>query len=96
MDNLVIQLGIGLGLQNAIGWFPPVYYGIVNVLPMLLTLFFYADKSTEFNKNTVIKRSDGIDPEIRYDFIIGKSLFFNFSKFSEFPNNCELTFMQFV
>lgn len=64
----MIQLGIGLGLQNVIGWFPSIYFGIVNILPMLLTLFFYADKSTELNKT---KRSGGNDLEKRYDFIIG-------------------------
>lgn len=73
MDALIIRLATGLGLNNAIGWFSPVLFGVMNVLPLLLGLFFYADKSTEINKVVAQRRAGGSRNSLsQYDFIVGE------------------------
>jgi len=68
MDQIIITLGHGLGLQNTIGWFLPIFIGTINVLPSLLTLFYYADKSAEFNKQRTIREHS----QSNYNFIVGR------------------------
>lgn len=65
MDQLILNLSYGLGLHHTIGWFLPIFLGTVNILPSLITIFYYADKSAEFNR----MMEDKEDP--LYDFIVG-------------------------
>lgn len=69
MDQLTIQLATGLGIHNAIGWFPAVLFGVTNVVVTLLNLWLYADKSTEFNNKYATRQRSVHDG---YDFIVGK------------------------
>lgn len=73
MDQIILNLSHGLGLQSTIGYFLPIFIGVSNVLPSLLSLFQFADKSAEFNKESKLLRLEPL-PQI-YDFIIGKLLF---------------------
>lgn len=43
---------------------------------MLLALFFYTDKSTEYNKFVLDKDSNGQQKplDLKYDFIVGKNV----------------------
>lgn len=73
MDQIILNLCDGLGLQSVIGWFLPIFIGTTNILPSMLTLFRYADKSAEFNKRDSLDLGDdGHDQEV-YDFIVGMS-----------------------
>lgn len=70
MDQLLLNLSYGLGLQQTIGWFLPIFLGTVNVLSSLLAIFRYADKSAEYNRqNKDLKELEG---HVLYDFIIGE------------------------
>lgn len=73
MDAVILKLAFGLGMQNTIGFFVPIYASVVNTVAMLLVLFFYADKSTQYNKYILSKQSNTsrIPPDMKYDFIIG-------------------------
>ncbi|ODN04373.1 Glucose dehydrogenase [FAD, quinone] [Orchesella cincta] len=71
MDTIVIKLAVGLGLQNYIGWFAPVFLGMVNVVPPLMALFFYTDKSQTYNEHVSHKEHSGSKlPDLKYDFIV--------------------------
>ncbi|ODN03201.1 Glucose dehydrogenase [FAD, quinone] [Orchesella cincta] len=62
--DIITSLGIGLGLHRTIGRFFPVYLGVTNVLPILLTLFLHIDRLTEY------KQDEKVDVNVQYDFII--------------------------
>ncbi|CAL8123099.1 unnamed protein product [Orchesella dallaii] len=70
MDTLVIQLAVGLGLQNYIGWFAPVLLGMMNVIPYLLALFFYTDKSQSYNEYLSHTDNGNRSPDLQFDFIV--------------------------
>lgn len=73
MDSVIISLAEGIGLTNAIGLFGPVLTGLANLIPMLMALFYYADKSSEFNKAAQEQRyGHGHGRNVEYDFIVGK------------------------
>jgi len=77
MDQVILNLSYGMGLQNSIGWFLPIFLGSVNVLSSILNLFYYAEKSSEFNliypDGGLMSSSFKNEEEELYDFIVGMS-----------------------
>jgi hypothetical protein len=68
--SIILELSSGLGLQSVIGWFVPILAGTtLNLaLPTLLALFYYADKSNEFNRQQGRQEQQ----QVTFDFIIGE------------------------
>lgn len=73
MDVVILTLGVGLGIhhQIGVGRFAPLYLGVTNVLPILLTLFLHADRLAEYT-GEVSRYRRRHDREEDFDFIIGK------------------------
>lgn len=75
MDSVILTLSVGLGIHKLIGVgrFVPVYLGVTNVLPILLTIFLHTDRVAEYNRHSnqeFSKRHHPVDED--FDFIIGK------------------------
>lgn len=76
-DVIILSLGVGLGLHKRIGirHFVPIYLGITNVLPILLTLFLHADRVAEYKEHNGMfsqrHLSSSSEEDSEFDFIVG-------------------------
>lgn len=70
---IILTLSVGLGIHRRIGAdrFVPVYLGVTNVLPIILTLFFHADRLAEFKEHFAYVNRRYLEEE-EFDFIVGK------------------------
>lgn len=81
-DIIILSFAVGLGLPQKIGIgnFVPIYLGVTNVLPILLTLFLHADRYWEYKEYgaDIMNFRHSVTEIEQYDFIVGRCGFPNF------------------